>query len=260
MIGRTLAGLLVAGAIAALARRSRSLSTSGALAAIAVGTLCAAAGWPWAALLIAFFVTSSLLSRLGAPRKEARTEGIVAKGGERDAVQVVANGGVFGIAALGSIVAPWWGWMPLAAGALAAATADTWGTEIGTLAASRPRSIISLRPVPPGTSGGVTIAGTAASVAGAAFIGVIALVLGWPPAAAWGALVGGVAGSLADSVLGATVQARRWCDRCDEGTERRVHSCGSVTRSAGGLGWLDNDAVNVGCALAGAMVALAVAR
>jgi uncharacterized protein (TIGR00297 family) len=260
VIVRAIAGLALAGIIAVVARRTGVLSASGAVAAIAVGTACMTAGWSWGGLLIAFFVASTLLTRSGAARKVARTEGIVEKAGERDAVQVLANGGVFALAALGTIVAPWWGWMPLGAGALAAATADTWGTELGTLAAARPRSIRSLRPVPAGTSGGVTIPGTAASLAGAAFIAGSVLLLGWPAGAAWGALAGGVVGSTTDSLLGASVQSRRWCERCDEPTERRVHLCGAVTRRAGGLGWLDNDAVNVGCALVGAMVALAVAR
>ncbi len=262
LAARALAGLVIAGAIAGSARRTRSLSTSGAWAATAIGALSIAAGWAWGALLIAFFVASTVLSRIGEAEKRARTADIVAKGGERDAAQVLANGGVFGLCALGSIVAPREAaaWHALGAGALAAATADTWATEIGTLVGRAPRSIISFSEVPPGTSGGITTAGTAAGVAGAAFLAGMAFMLGWSSLVAWGALVGGVAGATADSLMGATAQARRWCDRCNTATERGVHRCGATTAAAGGLAWLDNDAVNAVSTAVGAVVSWGVWR
>jgi uncharacterized protein (TIGR00297 family) len=225
--------------------------------AVVVGTVCVAAGWSWGALLVAFFVASSTLSRLGARRKDERTGSIVAKGGARDARQVLANGGLFALAALLSLVAPWPGWMVAGAGALAAATSDTWATEIGTLAGGAPRSITSGRPVPPGTSGGITLAGTLAALCGAAFVAALAWAFRWPAAAA--IVLGGLAGSTADSLLGATMQARRWCERCGAATERDVHDCGTPTRFAGGLHWLDNDGVNLAAAVVGALTALLVA-
>jgi uncharacterized protein (TIGR00297 family) len=252
--------LLLAGAVSWLARRARALSWSGAILATIVGTACVAAGWSWGALLLAFFVTSTLLSRVGRGAKERRTDGIVAKGGERDAVQVLANGGVFAACAAAFALSPSPGSQALAAGALAASTADTWATEIGTLVGRSPRSIVSLRVVPAGTSGGITIPGTLASVAGAAMIGAIARVLGWPSAIAWWALGGGVAGAVADSLLGAVLQARRRCPLCNILTERRVHPCGTVTVPAGGLAWLDNDAVNALSAVCGALVCWIGAR
>ena len=51
------------------------------------------------------------------------------------------------------------------AGAIAAASADTWATEIGTLSPANPVSIATLRPVQTGMSGGVSILGIAASAA-----------------------------------------------------------------------------------------------
>jgi uncharacterized protein (TIGR00297 family) len=257
VIERLAAGGLLAVAVALLARRAGALAASGAAAAVVVGTVCVAAGWSWGALLLAFFVATSALSRLGARRKEARTGAIVAKGGARDARQVLANGGLFALAALLSLVAPWPGWMVLGAGALAASTSDTWGTEVGTLAGGMPRSITTGRPVPPGTSGGISAAGTLAALCGAAFVAVLAWSLRWPGAAA--ILAGGIVGSTADSLLGATMQSRRWCERCGIGTEREVHGCGSATRPAGGLAWLDNDGVNLASALVGALAALAAA-
>ena len=63
---------------------------------------------------------------------------------------------------------------------------------------------------------------------------------------------------IADSILGATLQAHRHCDRCDEPTERVVHRCGSLTRQTRGLRWLDNDGVNAIATVAGATVAVGV--
>ncbi len=248
-------GLALAGGIALAARRTRSLSASGAVGALAVGTICIAADWSWGVLLIAFFASSSALSRWRADAKASRTEQVVAKGAERDVVQVLANGGVFAACAAMSLLVPWEGWLVVGAGAIAAATADTWSTEIGTLARSAPRSIVSGRSVPTGTSGGVTILGTMASVAGAGFIALLAWLVAWPAAAVPGAIVGGLAGSTADSLLGATLQSRRWCATCSAPTERDRHRCGAATMPAGGLSWLGNDGVNALASGVGALVA-----
>ena len=254
-------GVLAAGGVALLARRARALSPSGAVAATAIGALAVGAGWAWAALLVLFFVASTLLSRVGRARKEARTAAVDAKGGERDAAQVLANGGVFAGAAVGLILWPQAAvaWAALALGALAAATADTWGTEIGTLGERPPRSIRGWRPVPAGTSGAVTAAGSLATIGGALFVATLAVVLGFPVGLAAAATVGGVAGAAADTVLGATVQARRRCPRCDVSTERIVHRCGERTVAYGGIPWLDNDLVNLAATLVGGAVALGLA-
>jgi uncharacterized protein (TIGR00297 family) len=260
VILRTAAGLALAAAIAAVARRQRTLDRSGAIAAIVVGTVAVAAGWRWGVLLIAFFVTSTALSRLRAAAKARRLHTVVAKGGERDAVQVLANGGPFALAAALSLLTPWIGWSAAGVGALAAAAADTWGTEIGTLAARPPRLITTGRPVPVGTSGGVTLPGLLATLAGALFAALLVWLLGWPPVVAGAALAGGVAGALADSLLGALCQVRRWCGPCGTATERTIHPCGAVTTRVGGVSWMDNDIVNVLSGIAGAAVALLVAH
>jgi len=257
---RTLLGLVLATVLALAARRMRSLSPGGAWAAVVVGTCAAAAGWHWCAVLLAFFTASSLLSRWRSASKDARTVSVIAKGGARDAWQVGANGGVFALSAIGAAFAPspWWSLAGL--GALAAATADTWATEVGTAVGGTPRHIVGWRAVPPGTSGAVTIAGTAAMAAGAFFIGTAALLAGFPREVAGPVIGGGVAGAMTDTVLGATVQERRWCVSCGRATERAVHDCGRATERRGGWGWLDNDVVNLTSCVAGALVALLCGR
>ncbi|HEY4129013.1 MAG TPA: DUF92 domain-containing protein [Gemmatimonadaceae bacterium] len=255
MLIRILVGFLIALAIAIVARRVRSLSTSGAIAAIVVGTIAIAAGWNWGALLIVYFISASALSRMGRDEKEQFTSTIVAKGDERDAAQVFANGGAFAIAALAMCIHPDVRWAAFGVAALAASAADTWATEIGTLYGGRPRLILTWRRVPPGTSGGITLIGTIAMIAGASFLGIVARIAGWDIAVTNPAVLGGIGGAILDSVLGATMQSRRWCESCQSETERVIHHCGTKTSYRRGFGWLDNDVVNFVSSVLGGLLA-----
>jgi len=253
--------LIVAVPIAALALAVGALTLSGALAAALIGALCILAGWRWAALLIVYFVVAVAFSRAGADAKARRTGGVVAKAGGRDAVQVLANGAVFALAAFlsGQLSQSGATLLAVAAvGALAASAADTLATEIGTLFGGEPRSVIGWRAVPAGTSGGVTIPGSLAMAGGAVLIAIAASGLALTSHTSAAAL-GGIAGAAADSLLGALVQERRRCPRCDLATERRIHDCGTVTVHAGGFTWLDNDLVNLFATFVGAAVAATLA-
>jgi uncharacterized membrane protein len=175
-------------------------------------------------------------------------------------MQVAANGAVFAVAAIGHSASPDALWQALGAAALGASAADTWATEIGTLARATPRSIIEWTPVAVGTSGGVTLLGFFAAAVGATFIAIVVRLAGWAPGAGVAALMGGVSGALIDSILGATFQARRWCATCDASTEQRIHRCGRATALTGGIRWLDNDGVNAVSTLAGALLGASAAR
>jgi uncharacterized protein (TIGR00297 family) len=254
-------GFLLAIIVAFGAYRARSLSRSGAWAALVVGTIIfGLGGWRWAALLLAFFISSSVLTRLFARRKASLNEKFD-KGGQRDVGQVLANGGVASIFAGLSYFFPHatWTWLAFAA-SLAAVNADTWATELGVLNPSMPRLITTWKPVERGTSGGISLLGSAAALGGGFFIALLAalvrptgsflLVLGT-------AVLGGLTGSFFDSFLGATVQAIYFCPRCEKETEKHpVHSCGTETRQVHGWKWLNNDMVNTFCSLAGAIVGL----
>jgi uncharacterized protein (TIGR00297 family) len=250
------AGALLAAAIAFAAYRVRALSTDGALAAFAVGAIVfGAGGWQSAFVLLAFFVPSSLLTRLGRERKSALRG--AEKPAPRNAWQVLANGGIAAVCALAAL-----GWrVPFAAafaGAFAAASADTWGTEIGTLSRRPPVSILTFRPLETGLSGGVTLLGTAATIAGALCVASVAALVQVAPLLP--VLFGGIAGALLDSIVGASLQARWWCPACRCECETPQHRCGSVTAMRGGVRWIQNDAVNVTATLCGALVAASLLR
>lgn len=246
-----LAGALLAAIVAGIAFRIRALTLDGALAAFAVGTaVFGAGGWPAAAVLFAFFLPSTLLSRIGRARKRDLAGGD--KHAARNAWQVLANGGVAAVCAL---LAPRAGaaFAAAFAGAFAAASADTWGTEIGMLSPERPRSLATLRPTLPGLSGGVTALGMLATLGGAACVAGVAALAGVAAFATVAAA--GFAGALVDSLLGATAQALRWCPVCARACETNPHDCGTPTTLRRGVAWLENDAVNFAATLAGALVA-----
>ena len=213
---------------------------------------------------MAFFISSSALSFYRARDKQELAEKF-AKGHRRDLGQALANGGVAALLAVLSRLLPLPGggregvWFFACAGAMAAVNADTWATELGVLSPHPPRLITTGRRVQVGASGGITWSGMAASLGGALLIGLLgALVLGqgWAAAGALllAATVGGLAGSLFDSLLGASVQAIYWCDTCGKETERQVHRCGVQTRLLRGWRWLNNDLVNLSASAVGALV------
>jgi uncharacterized protein (TIGR00297 family) len=260
MMGRALLGAIAAALITALARRLGTLDERGQWAAMACGVLAAAAGWPWALLLVAYFVTASAVTRLGAGRKAERTLRSVPQVRARDASQVFANGGLFAVLALQAGTAPESIWGAAAVGALAAASSDTWATETGTLWGGRPRSIVHWRHTAPGLSGGITAVGSLGAVVGAVLVALIAATahrLPWSGPFVRAAAVGGIVGCIVDSLVGGTVQSRRWCAHCKEYTERRVHPCSYRTVHVAGYRWITNDIVNTAATFAGAAAAVA---
>ena len=264
-----LAAYLLAALVAYAGYRAKALTAQGAIAASVVGgTIFGLGGLAWAVILIAFFISSSALSFFKASdlRKRLASD-TFDKGGRRDGAQVLANGGVAALLAalsapLGSASFPYLfaGYV----GALAAATADTWATELGVLSQSRPRLLTTWAEVDAGTSGAVTLTGIGAASAAALFMGIVSstallLLPGEGFASRFAvpvviaAVVGGLGGSMLDSLLGATLQASYWCPRCDKATESRIHRCGVRSNQVRGINLIDNDVVNFAATLAGAL-------
>jgi uncharacterized protein (TIGR00297 family) len=246
VIGAALNTFLALGAWA-----KKSLTTSGALSAVVIGFGIFFAGrfYFWS-LLMAFFLTSTLLSHFRSEKKQ-KMEELTGRGTRRDAVQAFANGGVALILAL---TYRFTGRMEYLAGfgaALAAANADTWASELGILSRRKPVSVLNLKPVPRGTSGGVSGFGFLASFLGAALIagvflaGQLTLGAGIYRAVISSLLVAiaGFLGSLFDSVLGASVQAQYYDRLTGAHTEKRI-SGRKKNELVRGFPIIGNDTVN----------------
>ena len=231
--------------IALLGYRFKALSASGAIAAVIVGTIIFGfGGYVGAAVLLYFFISGSILSRLPGKLQTGEKQA-------RNWVQVIANGGPAALAVILVHVFPAYreSWTLFFLGTLATATADTWATEIGTRWGKQAYHILTLRPVASGLSGGVSLIGTLASVLGSFSVAILAyallpgddflcglfLVPIVPVVAA-----AGVIGSILDSIIGATLQVKyrttdgRIVERPEPGAER-----------IRGLSFVTNDVTNI---------------
>jgi uncharacterized protein (TIGR00297 family) len=267
-------GLVFSSFIGFAGYRQGALTISGVVGAVVVGTLIVGfGGWAWGLLLVAFFVSSSLLSLYRRADKGAVSDKF-AKGHRRDLAQTLANGGLGALLALAYSLSPHPTLLAAFVGAMATVNSDTWATEVGVLSRQIPRLVTTGRAVPPGTAGGVTRDGSLAALTGGLFIGLCAflfvagerLALGQPVAIemVWPLLliggVSGLAGAFFDSLLGASVQRIYYCQVCNTETEQAVHRCGSLSHPLRGWGWLDNDMVNFISSGVGALVAVGLAH
>jgi uncharacterized protein (TIGR00297 family) len=260
-VGLVAAALACNAALAVAAYAKRAVSVSGAVFGFLVGFgVFVFGGVAHFIILGTFFVSSSVLSRIGASQK-VLLEGVHERGNRRDAVQVLANGGVGLLAAALSFATDSLVWSVAYTASFAAANADTWSSELGVLSRGRPRSILTWRMVEPGVSGGVSTLGLLAGAAGSATIALVGLgalaLFGVPVpvgAAFVAVTVGGFSGTVVDSVLGATVQAQYAEHGSGAYTERRRGPAGN-NELRRGVQFITNDVVNFAACLAGTAIA-----
>jgi uncharacterized protein (TIGR00297 family) len=242
-------GILISLFIAGLAYYKNSLTKSGFIAAVFFGTLIYIFGGllVWSAL-IAFFVSSSILTKFKAHIKSTKTDD--AKG--RNVVQVISNALVATVFSIVYFILNQEIFLLAAVVSIATSNSDTWASEIGVLSRGKTRYIINLKEAPRGSSGAITLLGTLASLLGAMFIAftfiiVYALSFGLTVESVllYGFIIsfGGFIGCFIDSYLGALIQAKY----------KGVHS-GKLTEKswlpdekvilASGFALITNDAVN----------------
>ena len=227
--------ILLAPAFYYLSVTRRSLTAPAALSAIGLGAIVIATHGPsWLLPLFTFFGSSTLISRRLPTEADA---GDRKDKQPRDVVQVLCNGGVYGLVALLGLPPT------LLLVSMAVATSDTWASEIGKYFRQPTYDVLRWQRVPPGLSGGVSWSGTGGGAAGAALIAMLGCLLlpsfsttGWLTITGFGFL-----GMLVDSVLGAALQARY-----DNGPAAGLSDTplphGHLTH---GLPWMTNDLVNL---------------
>jgi len=236
--------------VALAAYRRKGVTTSGAIA----GWLCGAlilwlGGWTQWALLMAFFLSAMLTGRYKR-RQKSLAESQHHKGYRRDAIQVLANAGP-ALLFIGLSLTIGRHMLILAAASFAAATADTWASDLGMLSRRPPISILTGKPVARGSSGGISPLGLLVSLAGSLFIAFIYLVLELAILRSSSTrgfhlvfiTLGGFCGSLIDSLLGAGLQAKYRCAETGELTEK-PRTGHKTNQLVGGLAVMTNDLVN----------------
>ncbi|KZP10735.1 hypothetical protein FIBSPDRAFT_838150 [Athelia psychrophila] len=297
MTGFPLTPLLVATALSLHGLKKKSLSPSGSLAAFAIGFLMLASPLRvFGVSLIVFYLTGSRATKYGKTLKMTLEDGFQ-EAGYRTAWQVLCNSFSAFVAAViwsvlfapGSIpraVASYAGleadtlpytsegWCPLSPrmdngasrallfavlGHFACCCGDTLASELGILSPTKPILITTLKTVPPGTNGGMSLGGTLASLVGGLIMGVTVFVdlivenrecrgqwmhiVG--PLVLWGIFAGGV-GSLLDSFLGATVQRSRYSvDTKRVLQDHSEHREGADIKVISGMNILTNNQVNL---------------
>lgn len=201
--------LAVNAAVAWAGYRAATVTRPGMVAGGLIGTvIVVTAGWAGWVLLLATFLSAALTSRLGLRRKTLL--GIAEeRGGRRGAGNAIANTGVAAAAAVLAILTGAREPALVAfAAALTAGGSDTVASEIGKAWGRHPCLVTTLRTVPPGTPGAVSMEGTAAGFVAALALAVLAAALDVVPAGALLPIVAGATiGSLAESLLGASLEA-----------------------------------------------------
>jgi uncharacterized protein (TIGR00297 family) len=190
----------------------RKLTVAGGLTGGCIaGLLYKGAGVTGIIMLGAFFVAGSAVTALGRSKKERL--GIAEKNkGQRTAWQVLANGGVAGLAGLLAWLQPEQAalWQLAAAASLASASADTLSSELGSVYGRSFYNILTFKKDKCGLDGVVSLEGTLWGIAGSALIAAIYIAAYGYNALAWWIVLAGFTGNIADSVLGASLERKGW--------------------------------------------------
>ncbi|MEM0084378.1 MAG: DUF92 domain-containing protein [Candidatus Methanomethylicia archaeon] len=259
-----LLGLCILLFLSIISIKFRFLDLSGTFSAFIIGFIVILfGGFKWFALLLLFYVASSLFTKYKYDFK--RSLGFAeARGGSRSWRNVVGNGGVAALFALGE--GTFGGGIFFAAflGAISTAFSDTLATEIGLLYPGKPRLITNLRKVEPGVSGAISPYGEFAIFFSSLLMGFAAFMFNVAPEFSLVqilciSVVSGFIGSTIDSFIGAIFQAGYWCDKCNMFSEDPIHIlCGCRARLVKGFSFINNHIVNFTSTLIGGLTGLII--
>lgn len=266
MDNQVIIAVLISSFIAIRAYRKNSLDVSGAFAGFFVMVVHLSVNYRFGAMLLAFFFTSSKLTKIGEDRKRS-IDADFKEGGQRNWIQVLSNGGIATI-----LVVAFWNFTgsqdtclnskesylitSLVGGMIghySCCNGDTWSSELGVLSEAQPRLITTFKPVRRGTNGGITKAGLLAAAAAGCVIGLAFVLPGLFTRSCTNdaflkqllviplSTLAGLAGSLIDSLLGATLQFSGFCSV----RNKVVSKPGPTVKRISGLRILDNNGVNL---------------
>lgn len=251
---------------------SAAYSLSGMIVTALVLFVAVAGGdWVWGALVLLYLVSAIYWMHFGQQRKGTIFNRLLGRA-QTDWRSVLGHLG-WGIVLA---VVTWVGRKNIYAtsafvGVAAMAVADTWASEIGALSQVKPKRLTSNLPSASGAPGAVSLLGLVSASGGAWLVGFTALIcyfimslsnqIGWSNTLFWlpiGATLGGLVGTLVDSLLGGTAQGMYYCDHCQLISEEPVHTCGLPARQISGWRWLTNQGVDLVGSLVGAAVTVSI--
>lgn len=151
------------------------MSLSGFISGWVVGAISVIVGFDYMAGLLAFYISASYMTKMGAEKKKKQEEDYIV-GGERNLYQVLATCGIGTIIAIIILI-----FRPVDNKSLyilrlcyvchyCVVNGDTWASELGSIYGGIPRLVTTMKKVPPGTNGGITIFGLLISFAGGSFV------------------------------------------------------------------------------------------
>ena len=238
--------------MAIIAYKKNSLSMSGVVSAIILGTIIFILGGSIQfSLMLIFFISSSFISKIGKSKKKT-IDKIHEKGDRRDFIQVIANGGIALICLVLFQITKDISFFVASAVSFAVSNSDTWASEIGVLSKGKTISIITGKRIEKGVSGGVSLLGTVFALLGSVVIGVSyailnIFILGYNKnifKILLLVILFGFLGSIVDSILGATIQGQYINDIDGYITEKKCDG-NKDNRLISGCKFINNDAVNI---------------
>jgi uncharacterized protein (TIGR00297 family) len=250
-MAKTMIGALINIVFSFVAYKKKSLSLSGFAAAAILGTAIYTFGGIFFWIILgSFFVSSSILTKIKDYISVA--DEVNLKDGIRTYTQVIANGFAGLLFAYLFYLTKDHLYMLAFAASIASCNADTWASEIGRLSTKETYSLLTRNPIEKGLSGGVSNLGLLASFLGSLFIAIIFL---------FGYLIiydfsreiviffvlcvaAGFWGSILDSIIGETIQAKYYCSVCGKVIEKNTHHRTSATLIKGVV-LIDNNVVNL---------------
>lgn len=208
------------------------LTPNGAIAAWATGAcIVSAGGWMYLVPMLVFFIAGSLSGSLH--KKGGQKSG-------RNAIQVLTNGGVAGLCILAYGLTGHQIFEVAYLVSVGISLTDTLSGDIGIASGKIPFDIITLKPVDPGMSGGISFGGTAGGIGVSVLFGLMCYFLfDISMADLYIIAVFGTAGMVADSVLGSLYQAKYM----DSGTLTESPENNAVL--VRGQRWMTNEMVNL---------------
>jgi uncharacterized protein (TIGR00297 family) len=247
--------------VAAFSLKKKSVSISGFLSMLIVSSVFIwKGGIAPLIILFAMFASASLLTRYKHSYKEVLTGAILKKNGPRDFIQAISNLGVAFFCFLFYTQLNEEVYLLALLSSVASSNADSWASEIGVLSKKKPIMITTFKTCEPGISGGITLMGTMAGIAGSIFIAFLSVLLKPYMSISLEVIplflmitVVGIVGLLLDSIFGATIQLT-YKDEKGEETENPLPG----RLKSRGIQWINNDMVNFLSSLGAALVAVLI--